>query len=269
MKRWNPVLWAAIGATLIGLSTGSDAWSATDSDRHEAWNWSGTLAAGRALEINGVNGSIVAEPGAGDRVVVTADKHSRRHDPSLVKIEVKQDSDGIVICAEYPGQGSPCKGPGFGFGGNRAGDVEVDFHVLVPAGVKFTGNNVNGAVRALGLRGPVKARTVNGECTIETSGSGEASTVNGAVHATLGHLSAKDELAFHTVNGSITLQLPPDADAEFSSSTVNGSIQTDFPVTLSHGWGPRSASGTIGRGGARLSAHTVNGAIRLLKVGAM
>lgn len=268
MKPRGMLLWAAIGATLIGLASGSGAWAGSDSDRHESWNWSGTLGSAGKLEINGVNGSIVAEPGTGDHVVVTAEKIGHRHDPSLVKIAVHQDSDGIVICAEYPGQSSPCRPIGFSFQ-DRANDVEVNFHVSVPAGVKFTANNVNGSVHVHGLSGPVKARTVNGECNIETAGSGQASTVNGAVHASIGRMSASDELSFHTVNGSITLQLPADASAEVSGSTVNGTILTDFPMTLSHGWGPRSASGTLGHGGARLSAHTVNGSIRLERVNSL
>lgn len=262
MIRLRNVLWAAIGATLIAVSTGSDAWSGTDASRHETWNWSGTVAQGRTLEINGVNGNIVAEPGPGDRIVVTAEKTGRKHDPSLVKIEVHEDSDGVTICAEYPGESSPCKRMGFGFH-DRASDIEVDFHVLVPRGVKFSANNVNGGVHVHGLTSTVKAATVNGGCDIETSGSGQASTVNGALHAAIGRLDARDELSFHTVNGTITLQLPADTNAEFSSSTVNGSIQSDFPVQVSNGWGPRSASGTIGHGGARLRAHTVNGSIRL------
>ena len=267
MRRWQTLLWAAIGATLISGSTGSDAWSGTGANRHETWNWSGTLASGRKLEINGVNGSIEAVAGTGDRVVVTAEKTGRKHDPALVKIEVHPDADGIVICAVYPGESSPCRPLGLSFS-DRANDVEVEFHVTVPAGVAFTANNVNGGIRVRGLQGRVKARTVNGECDIETTGSGQASTVNGAVRASIGRLAASDEVSFHTVNGTITLQLPSDANAEVSSSTVNGSIQTDFPMTLSGGWGPRSASGTIGHGGARVSAHTVNGSIRLERLSA-
>jgi hypothetical protein len=262
MTRWGRVLWAAVGATLITLATGSDGWAGSDTSRHETWNWNGTLPRGGTLEINGVNGSIVAEAGTGDRVVVTAEKSGRRHDPSLVRIEVQQDSDGIVICAVYPGESSPCRRVGLSFK-ERANDVEVDFHVSVPAGAQFTANNVNGGVHVRGLTGRVKARTVNGGCDIETSGSGQASTVNGAVHAAIGRLDSGDELSFRTVNGAITLRLPADVNAEVKGSTVNGSIQTDFPMTMSNGWGPRSASGRLGRGGAHLSAHTVNGSIRL------
>ena len=74
IPRLRVLLLAAIGAVLIGGSHGSDAWAWGETPRHETWNWNGTLAAGRHLEINGVNGEIVAVPGAGDRVIVTAEK---------------------------------------------------------------------------------------------------------------------------------------------------------------------------------------------------
>lgn len=266
LTRPRPLrLLAAIGATLIGLAVGRDGWAGSDGGRrHEAWNWSGTLAAGRTLEINGVNGDISAEPSSGDRIEVVADKSGKRSDPATVKIEVVQDSDGITICAVYPGQGSACTGDK-GSSWKNHSDVSVDFTVKVPAGVVFAANTVNGGVTARALNGPVRAHTVNGSCDIETSRSGEAATVNGNVNATLGQVAANDHLDFSSVNGSITLRLPQRFDADLEGSTVNGSIETDFPVTVSGKWGPRNMHGTVGRGGAKLNASTVNGSIKMTK----
>lgn len=257
---------AAIGATLIGLALGTDGWAkGFDGRKHESWSWNGTIAAGQTLAINGVNGAIEAEPSTGNRVEVVADKSGRRDDPTTVRIEVVQDSDGITICAVYPGQGNPCTGRGKGGLWRKDNDVSVEFKVRVPAGVTFAANTVNGGVTTHALGGPVRAHTVNGACDIETSQGGEASTVNGSVHATLGRVPANDRLEFSCVNGSITLELPAGLDADLEGSTVNGSIETDFPVTVSGRWGPRNLHGTVGRGGARLSASTVNGSIRLRK----
>lgn len=257
---------AAVGATLIGLVYGSDGWAGrNDGRRHESWSWNGTIAAGRTVAINGVNGDIDALPSTGNRIEVVADKHGKRNDPADVRIEVVEDSDGVTICAVYPGQGSPCTGKGRDKGWNwrRNTDVVVDFTVRVPAGVTFAANTVNGDVTAHALAGPVRAHTVNGGCEIETSESGEAATVNGNVRATLGRVAARDRLDFSSVNGSIVVNLPAHFDADLNGSTVNGSIETDFPVTISGKWGPRNMRGTLGRGGAKLNASTVNGSIKL------
>ena len=256
-------LFAAIGATLITVGSGSHAWAGDWSGvKHQNWNWAGTLASGRTLEINGVNGEIVAEPGAGDRIEVTADKHGRHQDPAEVQIRVVQDSHGITICAVYPGNGNSCD-PGHYSSHTHNNDVVVDFRVKVPAGIRFAANTVNGGVTTRSLGGPVNARTVNGECDIETFQSGEAHTVNGNVRAVIGKVGANDALEFQTVNGSITLRLPANLSATIDGSTVNGGIHTDFPVEVSGRWGPRTMHGTVGRGGAKLSASTVNGSIHL------
>ena len=264
-------LFAALAATLFTLVGARDARAFDHADprvKHESWRWSGTLASGRTVEINGVNGDVLVEPGTGDKVEVTADKAGLKQDPAKVSIKVVEDSDGITICSVYPGTGNPCAhSPHWGFGWHE-NDVEVEYHVRIPAGARFAANTVNGGVVAKGIAGGVRARTVNGAVDIEGGGGDvRANTVNGSIRANLDHLAAGGELSFKTVNGSITLGLPEDANADFEASTVNGGVHTDFPVTVSGDWGPRRMHGTLGKGGARLHAATVNGAISLKRTG--
>lgn len=254
-------LLAATAATVITLATGSNSW-AGGTEKHQEWNWKGPVPAAAKLTLHGINGSIEATPASGNQIEIVADKHAKKHDPSEVEIKVVQDSDGITICAVYPHGGSPC-----GDRGERHvrsdSDVQVDFTVRVPAGVAFSANTVNGGITAHALNGRVTARTVNGTCDIETSQSGEATTVNGGVRAVLGHVKADDRLKFETVNGNITLLMPEGVGARLQGGTVNGSIRTDYPVTVSGKWGPKSFDSTIGGGGARVSANTVNGSIQV------
>ena len=61
--------------------------------------------------------------------------------PAEVKIEVVEHAGGVTICAVYPSSGAPneCK-PGKGGRMNvRDNDVNVEFKVSVPAGVRFVG----------------------------------------------------------------------------------------------------------------------------------
>jgi hypothetical protein len=231
---------------------------------HE-WTWTGRVAAGRTLEIRGVNGEVSAQAASGDQVEVRAQKHGRRDDPDEVRIEVVEHGGGVTICAVYPGRNNRCQ-PGGGEMRVRDNDVEVDFAVRVPRGVRFEGNTVNGGIEAVNLQGPVRLNTVNGGVRLETaSEDAEAHTVNGSITATVRALGERP-LRFETVNGGITLSLPASLDAELQARTVNGSVQTDFPIQVQGRVNARELTGRIGRGGRALQLETVNGSIRLRRL---
>src|SRR3989454_3289966 len=88
-----------------------------------------------------------------------------------------------------------------------------------------------------------------------------------ALPISMGKASWTDGVEFRTVNGGITLDLPPSLSAEVRAETVNGEIFTDFPLTVTGKLGPRRVTGTIGGGGRQLALSTVNGNIRLRKAG--
>ena len=239
--------------------------AATVSSESEEFNWRGRLASGQTIEIKGVNGDIQAEEG-GDEVEVRALKTGRRSDPSEVRIEVMEHSDGVTICAVYPSSGRPneCRPGKGGRNSVRNNDVKVHFSVRVPAGVAFMGRTVNGDVEAIQLASNASAHTVNGKIEISCDGSGEANTVNGSIYASLG-TPFESDAEFSTVNGSVTLELPGDVEADVRANSVNGSIQSDFALQISGRWGPKSARGTLGPGGPELSIKTVNGSIKILE----
>ena len=231
------------------------------------FHWKGQIAAGKAIEIKGVNGDVSAVAGSGE-VEVTAVKHARRSDPDEVKIEVVPSEDGVTICAVYPSDGrreNSCEAGEHDHMNVHDNDVRVDFTVHVPAGVRFVGKTVNGQVDVANLAGDVDANTVNGSIHISTTGSAEAQTVNGSIVASMGRATWSDALEFRTVNGGITLDLPANLSTEVRAETVNGDIVTDFPLMVTGRLGPRSLHGTIGSGGRRLELATVNGTIRLRK----
>ncbi|HYU30386.1 MAG TPA: DUF4097 family beta strand repeat-containing protein [Gemmatimonadales bacterium] len=234
------------------------------------FNWHGRLAAGKRLEVKGVNGDVRAVLSSGAEAVVNARKHSRRSDPDEVKIEVVESDDGITICAVYPTpprarRENSCE-PGDHWSSNTENnDVTVDFDVQVPAGIEFNGQTVNGEMSAEGLKGDVRASTVNGSVRVSTTGLAEASTVNGSVYAQMGRADWTNDLEFSTVNGGITLILPGKLDTELRANTVNGAIETDWPLTITGRFSQRRLRGTIGAGGRGLTLSTVNGEIRLKK----
>jgi opacity protein-like surface antigen len=234
------------------------------------FDWRGRLEAGQTLEIQGVGGDIRALASDDATAHVTADRFGRRSDPTSVRIEVVEHAGGITICAVYPTppnarEENECR-PGGGRNSTSRNDVQVDFTVRVPAGVRFAGHTVNGDVDADGIGADVKAGTVNGNVDIRTTGFAEARTVNGNISCRLGRSSFENAVEFETVNGSITIEMPEGLNADFSASTVNGSIDSDFPILVTGKVSRRSLRGAIGSGGPELRLSTVNGSIRLRKI---
>lgn len=236
-------------------------------ERKAEFRWEGKLAAGKTLEIKGVNGRVKALAGSGDKIELVAVKRGRRQDPETVEVKVVEHGNGITICAVYPSrdaaQPNECKPGSEGRMRVRNNDVNVDFALKVPAGIHFVGRTVNGGIEASGLTGNVEARTVNGSVTVNATGHARAETVNGSIRATLGKADWKDGVAFKTVNGSVTVTLPKDASTALHVETVNGRISNEFTLSGESRISRRELSGTIGSGGRDLSVKTVNGSVTL------
>ena len=193
--------------SLLGLAL--VAWAiapGTAPAQEPAWNWKGAVAAGKSIEIKGVNGDIRATAGPGSEVVVTAVKKGRKSDPSTVTIEVVNSAAGVTICAVYPSNGkkanrcAPCDE---GTMNTNDNDVNVDFTVQVPAGVKFAGHTVNGAVGTERLGSDAEVSTVNGDIRVVAAGVVRATTVNGSVDVSMGKADWSGTVHLSTVNGSI------------------------------------------------------------------
>jgi len=250
-----PLLFAALAAAPLAAQ--------------DAFSWRGRIDSGRTLEIKGINGSIRAVASSGTEVRVSAEKRARRSDPDEVRIEVVEHEGGVTICAVYPTprnrEPNECRPGSAGRLNSNDNDVNVDFAVEVPAGVRFHATTVNGAVQATSLGGDVRAVTVNGDITVSTSGTARANTVNGTIEVSMARSDWTGDLEFETVNGGIAITLAESVSTDVEASTVNGSIETDFPLTVRGRFGPKRVTGTIGQGGRKLALSTVNGSISIRK----
>jgi len=258
-------------AFLTGILFAATFTTATFAADATPFNWQGSLPGGKTVEIKGVNGWIHAETAIGGSIEVSARRTGRKQDPNSVRIDVVQSADGVTICAVYPdakpGEPNECKPGRGGRMNNKDNDVQVEFTVKIPAGLNLVAQNVNGEVKAEGLRADVRATTVNGDVNVSTSGLAAATTVNGSIHANVGAFSWTDKLEFTTVNGSIDLTLPPGVSADLEASSVNGGVYSDFQMTVRGELKPHQVNATIGGGGRRLKMTTVNGTIRIRQAG--
>lgn len=172
------------------------------------FRWTGQIARGKSIEIKGVNGPIKASAASGNQVEVLAHKHARRSDPASVRFEVLEHDGNVTICTVYPtpvrysgytsrnflrrSPGDDNQGPNECKPGNEGrmntndNDVNVDFDIRVPEGVRLLAKTINGTIDVSSLKSDVDALTVNGRIRVSTTGIAWADTVNGAIDATLG-----------------------------------------------------------------------------------
>jgi hypothetical protein len=88
------------------------------------------------------------------------------------------------------------------------------------------------------------------------------------VHLELAHLGTtrdeKGEATAETTNGSLLLAVPADLQANLEARCLNGNFSSELPLSLESSLHPREIHGKIGKGGAPIHLHTVNGGIRLV-----
>lgn len=260
----RPLHGLALGTVVLLLVTGcGDSTGPGDL----TFEWSGQIAQGDQLEIKGINGDIEVTLAAGSQAEVRAYKRGDRSDPDSVTVEVVEYDGGVTVCAVYPDvPGQPaneCLPGDQGHMSVQDNDVEVNFVVLLPAGVVLRGNTINGSVTADDLLSNAFVSTVNGDLRVTTTQLARASTVNGSVTAAVGLVTWDRDLTFSSVNGNVDVEVPAGTNAVVHLTTANGNLSSEFSevVQVSTGvW-----QGTLGSGGRELTVASVNGDVQLLR----
>lgn len=239
------------------------------------FEWGEAMTAGERLRVQGIVGEIRAEYTSGRQAQVVARKEGRSRDFDQVEIRTERRGDQVIVCAVYRPdrvRGEGCSNDYDGDddrrdrGDRRSIEVEVDFTVLVPAGVDFSALMVSGDIVADGLRSDVDVSTVNGDIEVSTSGRAEGKTVSGSIEIAMGSSDWR-KLDFGTVSGDITLWLPEGIDTDVDFQSLSGDIRSDFEIATtrsrSSGFGA-NLEGYIGSRGERsLTFNTVSGDVRL------
>jgi hypothetical protein len=224
----------------------------------DEWRRTYDIAAGGKLKIENVNGTITATPSDGARTEVRAERIAKAGSDEaaqelLKKIEIVEQSSAESVSIAT-------KVPKISWG--RSGH-EVRYTVRVPKGLAVEFQTVNGGVRLENLDGQIVAGTTNGGVRGKgLRGALKASTTNGGVEVDLADVSGDIEI--ETTNGGIRLNLPPHAKATLDARVVNGGISVSEPLQIENiEKSRRQLRGTMNGGGARVSAETVNGGIRI------
>lgn len=216
------------------------------------------LAADGTVSVCNTNGNVTIVGWDRSEVELVADKEAS-NEKGLAEIEIRVTSSPkrFVVETHLPERSW------WSWGKNQ----EVRYQLRVPRSARIDQvETVNGSVELQDLSGAVRAETVNGSIRAQEIAAGaRLETVNGSIKVGFRTLPDDGKLDFETVNGSIVLGLPSAANAELTAETVNGSIRNEFGLPVSKEPHATDFRGTLGSGGPRLSASTVNGSIRFVK----
>ena len=105
-----------------------------------------------------------------------------------------------------------------------------DFAITAPATTAVIITSAwGGDVSCADLSGDIEIKGLNGEVKLTNiSGGALVETMNGEIEARILELHEGKPLSFTSMNGEVSLHLPPDAKANIRLRTQNGSILTDF-----------------------------------------
>lgn len=208
------------------------------------------------VQLENVNGNVRITTWDREEIKVDAVKRAKKQEHlDEVKIEVDAKSDRIRIQTKYPDAKAKR---------SKNNSTSVDYTLTVPKQSRLGAiSTVNGGVEIENVAGDVEAASVNGHVSATgLAGDVELSTVNGSVQATFAEL--KKAVSLKSVNGSVTIALPQEANAEVSANTLNGGISSDFSLQVKkHFPVGQNLDGKLGAGGPTVKMSTVNGGIHL------
>jgi hypothetical protein len=242
-------------------------------DEGAAFHYAKPVSAPGGVEIRSVGGAISATPADDGVLRIDATKEVEEGgDASEVRVVAVEHDGGVVVCALFREDADDDCTPGDDdddhdshHGGSHELHVQTHFTVRVPAGVRFVGRTMSGAISAEDLGGDVRALTMSGAIHARATGAVEARTMNGAIDATIA--AGPGPFVFESMNGDVSVSVPASMSADVHASTMHGDVESDFPLAENSGFGPSEGSGRIGEGGISIEASTMNGDVSIHRVG--
>ena len=221
------------------------------------------LSATGRVSLENLNGGVQIK--VWDRAAVQVDAIKKAYKPHRLaeaQIQVNSTEESIRVRTEYPDQNQNFRND------ERRYDnpAIVEYTLTVPRKAMLESVElVNGSLDIEGVEGSVKASSINGRLNARgLMGDARLSTVNGQLQATFTQLDESKPINLASVNGSLTLIIPSNANASIRAGTVHGSISSDFGLKVKHGeYVGHSMDGQIGTGGPKIKLGNVNGQIRV------
>lgn len=192
-----------------------------------------------------------------------------------IQIEDHQNGDSVEITVRYPHHSVSIEW----------GQHRVDVTIQMPREGKVNLRTGDGKIELAGLKGEMELQTGDGSENLDSvDGKLHASTGDGyirasgrfddldlktgdgrvEVRATAGSTLATG-WTLETGDGSVTLEVPENLNADVDLHTNDGNIDLDMPVTTQGGLHEHEIRGKLNAGGNLLTIHTGDGSIHLRK----
>ncbi len=231
-------------------------------DETERFEQTYPLNANGRVSVSNVNGSITIETWDNPQVKLEAVKIADSKE-RLMEVEIKIDArqDSFSVETDYENMRSRN-----GDKNRNNGKLQVEFHLIVPRGAILDEiETVNGSISISNAVNTTKASAVNGEVkATNLRGTANLSTVNGTVEADFEQLQAGSRISLNTVNGTVNLTIPSDANATIKADSLNGNISNDFGLPMHKGqYIGRNLYGRIGSGDVQIKLNSVNGGLSI------
>lgn len=244
------------------------------------------LNPGGRIELNNINGRVKISSWDRNEVKLDALKYAgTREQLELAEIQIQAEPSLISIRTHYKESNltftddDPIHNP-----------ASVEYTLVVPAGarldaIKLVNGDldiqnisgdvdarcINGRLRASGLRGHTALSTINGKLELTTDTTSGVVLSEGArpsprtpiqPTSTGQPTNLPRDIKLKSVNGSVIVVLPSDANAEVTAKTVSGFIKNDFGLPVNDGrYVGHTLAGRLGSGAAHIELKNVNGSI--------
>ncbi len=230
-------------------------------DETEKFEQTYALNANGRVSVSNVNGSITIETWDANQVKLEVTKIADTKE-RLAEAEVKIDSkpDFFSVETDYNWRRE---------GGNNwrnNGRMEVQYRLTVPKNAVLNEiETVNGSISITNANNTTRASAVNGTVrATNLRGAANLSTVNGTVEADFDQLQTGSKISLNTVNGTVNLTIPSDANATLRADSVNGNISNEFGLPVRKGqYVGRDLYGKIGNGDVQIRLNSVNGGLSI------
>src|SRR3982074_1152517 len=231
----------------------SDHRAAVREEFHQAY----PLTPDGRVELDNINGPVHISTWDRNQVKVDAIKSaSTKERLDEARIEIDAGKDYVSIRTKYRDRDETWDDDNW-----HNNPPSVEYTLAVPRGAHLDEIKlINGSLDVAGVTGEVRASCINGKLEAkELSGPAQLSTINGRLDARFSHLSGS-ALELNSVNGSVKVTIPAEAQAEIEANTVSGDIENDFGLHVNrHRYVGRDMRGELAGGGSRIKAGKIKG----------